>query len=159
MKSFARIVIKQFPLISLLIQLKTVINVEKFVNPVNYVTLSSLNLKKSSSNLKFLSLLLRCWIVAWTFFKFSNKYCTSIFILPEFKFIDYTIWTFTAWNCSGVSLVFAVAWLFLSTLSFMVFWSAFSCDYLSKTLFFFASQRLIILLNIISECPRLIEGT
>ena len=37
----------QFPFISLLIQLKTVINVEKFGNPVNYVTISSLNLKKS----------------------------------------------------------------------------------------------------------------
>ena len=55
----------QFPLISLLIQLKTVINVEKFGNATKYVTLSSLNSKKSSSNLKCLSLFSRCWILAW----------------------------------------------------------------------------------------------
>ena len=43
----------QFLLISLLIQLKTVIiNIEKLANPVQYVTLSSTNLKQSSSNLK-----------------------------------------------------------------------------------------------------------
>ena len=55
----------QFPLISLLIQLETVINVKKFGNAIKYVTLSSLNSKKSSSNLKCLSLLSRCWILAW----------------------------------------------------------------------------------------------
>ena len=55
----------QFPLISLLIQLETVINVKKFGNAIKYVTLSSLNSKKSLSNLKCLSLLSRCWILAW----------------------------------------------------------------------------------------------
>ena len=87
----------QFPLISLLIQLKTVINVERFGNPVKYVTISSLNLKKSSSNLKRLSLLSRSWIVAWAYFKFLNKCSTSIFIPPvtvcvatEFRLIDDT---------------------------------------------------------------------
>ena len=43
----------QFLLISLLIQLKTVIiNIEKLADPVQYVTLSSINLKQSSSYLK-----------------------------------------------------------------------------------------------------------
>ena len=155
----------QFPLISPLIQLNTVINVDKFGNPVKYVTLSSLNLRKSSSNLKCLSLVSRCWIVAWAFFKFSNKCSTSIFIPPvsvcvatEFRLIDDPDWIYTDWNCSGVSLVLAVASLFFLTLSFMVFWSAISWDDLSKALFFLLSLWLMLLLNSFSECPRFIEG-
>ena len=110
----------QFPLFSLLIQLKTVINVEKFGNPVKchaFVIKSS-----SSSNRKCLSFLSRYWVFGWAFFKFSAKCSTSMFIPPvsvcvatEFRLVDDTDWTYTAWNCSGVSLVLIVNSLFLLT--------------------------------------------